>query len=267
MQPDYINANKDHWNQRTPIHMSSTFYDVPAFLNGKNSLKHIELDLLGDVTGKSILHLQCHFGQDTLSLARMGANVTGIDLSDAAIDAANLLREKLQLENKARFICCDLYHLPLLLHERFDIVFTSYGTIGWLPDMDAWAKVVQHFIKPGGHFIMAEFHPVVWMFDDDFKTVNYPYFNREVIIEEGSGTYTDRDALITYKSYSWNHGLGEVLQALLDQGLQLQQLREYDYSPYNCFKHTVQTAPDEFRIRGMEHQLPMVYALQYYKPI
>ena len=126
---DYLSANKASWNTRTEVHFDSEFYDNDGFVKGNTSLNTIELDLLGDVTGKSILHLQCHFGQDTLSLNRMGAQVTGVDLSDKAIEKANELKEKTGTE--AEFICCDVYSLPDHLEKRFDYVYTSYGTIGW----------------------------------------------------------------------------------------------------------------------------------------
>ncbi|RYE50500.1 MAG: class I SAM-dependent methyltransferase [Sphingobacteriales bacterium] len=163
----YISVNKQSWNNRTASHLKSEFYNVEGFLAGKSSLNSIELDLLGDVSGKSILHLQCHFGQDTISLARLGAKVTGVDLSDKAIDAARDLAEKCGFA--VNFICCDVYDLPDNLNEQFDMVFTSYGVIGWLPDLDKWAKIISRFMKPGGSLIFAEFHPVLWMFDNNFK--------------------------------------------------------------------------------------------------
>src|SRR5687768_7525547 len=139
----YIEINKDSWNNRTDSHLKSEFYDVEGFLKGKSSLNDIELTLLGDVQGKSILHLQCHFVQDTISLARLGADATGIDVSDKAIENAKKLAR--ETNTKAAFICCELYDLPNRLTQQFDIVFTSYGTISWLPDLDKWAKVVSHF--------------------------------------------------------------------------------------------------------------------------
>lgn len=219
----------------------------------------MELNLLGDVNGKSILHLQCHFGQDTLSLARMGADATGVDLSDNAIYNATLLAEKAKL--KADFICCDVYSLPQHLEKQFDIVFTSYGTIGWLPDLDKWAKIVSHYLKPGGKFIFAEFHPVVWMFDDDFTKVGYNYFNAGPIIETESGTYADRDAPIHKEYVGWNHPTGEVLTSLLQNGLRLLSYEEFDYSHYNCFKHTEEFEPGKFRIKHLENKIPMMFAL------
>lgn len=142
-EQNYIEINKQSWNNRTDVHVKSDFYDLDGFMKGKSSLNSIELELLGDVSGKSILHLQCHFGQDSLSLSRLGAKVTGVDLSDKAIETAKDLAQKLNAD--AEFICCDLYDLPNYLHKTFDIVFTSYGTIGWLPDLDKWAKIVSQF--------------------------------------------------------------------------------------------------------------------------
>jgi SAM-dependent methyltransferase len=256
---DYLEMNRHSWNARTDVHVKSEFYDVEGFLAGKNPLNSIELELLGDISGKSLLHLQCHFGQDTIALGRMGATVTGIDLSDKAIDAARLLAEKAAIP--ATFICCDLYSLPQHLDQQFDIVFTSYGTIGWLPDMDRWAAIVARYLKPGGKFVFAEFHPVVWMFDDDFNTVGYNYFNSGALVENETGSYADRHADIKQQYICWNHGLGEVLGSLLKNGLQLQSFEEFDYSPYNIFRHSMEPEPGKFRVKHMENKIPIVYAL------
>lgn len=256
---NYIDINRRSWNNRTDVHLASDFYDVPGFLEGNSSLKEIELDLLGDVSGKSILHLQCHFGQDTLSLGRMGADVTGVDLSDKAIENAQRLAKETGID--AHFICCDIYDLPNYLDNTYDIVFTSYGTIGWLPDLDRWAKVVASFLKPGGRFVFAEFHPVVWMFDNDFEKVAYNYFNDGPIIETESGTYADRNADLHQEFVCWNHSTAEVLNSLIKSGLTIQAFNEYDYSPWNCFNKTIEVAPDKFRIEHLANKIPMVFAL------
>jgi len=261
---DYKDINRKSWNERVDSHLESDFYGVEDFLKGKTSLKEIELALLGDVSGKSILHLQCHFGQDTLSLARMGAKCTGIDLSDKAIQTASELNDKLGLD--ARFVACDVYDTPNHVQEKFDIVFTSYGTIGWLPDINRWAEVISHFLKPGGKLVFVEFHPVVWMFDDAFTKVKYPYHNAEPIVEQESGTYADREADISPKCVSWNHGLSEVMTALLRVGLRIELFQEYNYSPYNCFSHTTEFEPGKFRIKHLGDKIPMVYSLVVEKP-
>jgi 2-polyprenyl-3-methyl-5-hydroxy-6-metoxy-1,4-benzoquinol methylase len=257
---NYIEINKALWNQKTSHHVASDFYNVKAFVEGENSLKDIELELLGDVRGKSILHLQCHFGQDTLSLARMGTKVTGMDFSEEAIAQARVLAQQLELD--AEFICCNVYDLPQHLDKQFDIVFASYGVIGWLPDMQEWARVVSRFVRPGGMFLFVEFHPVVWMFSYDFSMVEYSYFNKEAIIETMTGTYAEPDAPIQAQEIGWNHSMAEVMQSLIDAGLRVDALREYDYSPCNCFKNTVEVSPGKYQVRGMEGKLPMVYAVR-----
>ncbi|AMM51689.1 methyltransferase type 12 [Rufibacter sp. DG15C] len=263
-QPDYIAQNRHAWNLRTGVHKDSAFYDVEAFKKGKTSLNPLELEALGDVKGKKLLHLQCHFGQDTLSWARLGAKATGVDLSDAAIELAQQLNQQLGLD--AEFVCCNVYDLPQHLQGEYDIVFTSYGTIGWLPDLDKWAEVINHFLKPGGTFFIAEFHPAVWMFDNNFSYIQYPYFNTGgPIIEESTGTYTDRDAPIQYTEYSWNHALSEVMTALLKQGLQLVEFKELPYSYYNCFANMEQGTDGFWRIKGMDEKLPMMYSLNMVK--
>jgi SAM-dependent methyltransferase len=256
---NYLEINKNTWNQKTAVHLETAFYDVPNFIAGKSSLNSIELDLLGEVKSKSILHLQCHFGQDSISLERMGAQVTGIDLSDKAIEAARNLAEKCEV--KTCFINCDVYDLPNHLDEKFDIVFTSYGTIGWLPDLNRWADVIARFLKPGGKFVFAEFHPVIWMFDDDFQKIGYNYFNDGPIIETSSGTYADQNADLINETVNWNHSISEVLSALLQNGITLERFEEYDYSPYNCFRHTEEIEPSKFIIKHLGRRIPMVYGV------
>ena len=147
---NYINYNQDLWNELTPIHERSKFYDLEGFRSGKQSLKSIELDELGDVSGKSLLHLQCHFGVDTLSWARKGGIVTGIDFSDASINLAQSLSRELGI--KASFFRANIYDLPDILKAEFDIVYTSYGVLAWLPDLKRWAEIIVHYLKRGGFF-------------------------------------------------------------------------------------------------------------------
>ncbi|MFZ4263725.1 class I SAM-dependent methyltransferase [Sphingobacterium sp. HJSM2_6] len=258
-QYDYLSINKELWNLKTPNHIKSDFYGQEAFLGGKSSLNAVELNLLGDVQGKDILHLQCHFGQDSLSLARMGAQVTGIDLADEAINYANTVAKELQLN--AQFVCDDVYNTFNILQKQFDIVFASYGTIGWLPDLMPWAKMISQSLKPNGKLVFVEFHPVIWMFDNDFKQFQYSYFNVESIVDNEEGTYADREANIKATAISWNHPLTDVLQSLLANGLQIDTFHEYDFSPYNCFSNCLEIAPGKFQIEGLEGKIPMVYAI------
>ncbi len=261
---NYKEINRKSWNQRVDVHMESEFYDMKGFLSGKSSLNIIELELLGDLRGKEILHLQCHFGQDTISLAREGASVTGIDLSDKAIQRAQELASQCDVD--ASFIQCDLYDLPKHLDRQFDIVFASYGTIGWLPDLKKWAGIVSRYLKPKGQFIFVEFHPFVWMFDEDFKRIQYNYFNTGSIVEIEKGTYADKKARINPQSVVWNHSLSEILNSLINCGLAINSLDEYDYSPYNCFNHTIESSPKKFRIKHLENKIPMVFAIEAIKP-
>ncbi len=257
---NYLEINKNSWNTRVQPHLESDFYFVDEFVKGRTSLNSIELELLGNIKGKSILHLQCHFGQDSILMSRLGAKVTGIDLSDKAIDAAIDLAKKCCTDTE--FICSDVYNLPNVLDEKFDIVFTSYGTIGWLPDLDKWANVVSHFLKPDGEFIMAEFHPVVWMYDDDFEGVAYNYFNEKMITETLEGTYADSSADIVQDYVSWNHPLSDVLQNLINKNLELKNFQEFDWSPYPCFKHVQEFEKGKWRISKFGNKIPMVFAIK-----
>lgn len=256
---EYLKVNRDTWNNKVDIHFDSAFYDNEAFNSGQNSLKEIELEILGDVKGKTILHLQCHFGQDTISFSRMGAITTGVDFSDKAIDKA---RELAIINNtNTRFILSDVYSLPEVLEEKFDIVFTSYGTIGWLPNIERWAGVVSHFLKPGGKFVFAEFHPVVWMYDNDFSHVAYNYFKDEPIVEHEEGTYADRTTNSKHTTITWNHSTSSVINALIKSGIKITAFNEYDYSPYNCFNNTEEFSPGKFRIKTFGNKIPMVYSV------
>lgn len=257
---DYFEINRKSWNQRLQTHITSDFYQQDEFLKGKSSLNDIELALLGDINGKSILHLQCHFGQDTISLTKLGATVTGVDLSDEAIAYARSLASELNADTE--FVCCNIYDLPKYLNKQYDIVFTSYGTITWLPNLDQWAEIIAQFLKPHGEFIFVEFHPVVWMFDDDFKNVGYHYFNREPIAETESGTYAERDANLQLSYVCWNHDFEEVISSLLKHNLSIESFKEYDYSPYNCFKHTEEFEKGKFRIAHIGNKIPMVYSIK-----
>lgn len=256
---DYININRSNWNSRIETHVKSAFYNLDEFKKGASSLNSIELNLLEEIVGKKIAHLQCHFGQDTLSLARLGAQVAGLDFSEKAIAVANQLNEELGLD--VRFVCADVYEANEVLQETYDIVFTSYGTIGWLPDLNRWAATIKRLLTPGGKLIFVEFHPVIWMFDGQLKNIIYSYFNKEDIIESSSATYTDGNEIEQPNTVSWNHSLSEVFQALTAQGFVITDFNEYDYSPYDCFSNTIKIEDRKFQIKGLEGKLPMVYSI------
>ena len=256
---DYQKINRDSWNKRTPHHIESDFYNNEAFIKGKTSLNDIELNLLGDIKGLDALHLQCHFGQDTISLNRMGAKATGVDLSNVAIDEAKKLATK--TGSNAQFIISDILELDQNHDQEYDLIFSSYGTIGWLPDINKWAEIVYKFLKSGGKFVFAEFHPVVWMYDDDLKEITYNYNQAEVIQEELDGTYAEKEAKIEGEFMVWNHGLGEVINALLNTGLILKDFQEYDYSPYDCLTNMEKLGERKYQVKHWGNKVPLVYSL------
>lgn len=252
-------VNRALWNARTRHHVGSKFYDVEGFLKGANPLGAHELELLGDVRGRAVLHLQCHFGLDTLSLARMGARATGLDLSDEAIAEARKLAERAGVQ--AEFVLANVLDAQPGFEGRFDLVFTSYGVLGWLPDLRPWARNVARWLKPGGRLVLVEFHPAVWMFNNEFTQVAYSYFNRERIVELEEGTYADTAAPIALPSHTWNHPLAESITALLESGLRIERFTEQDGSPHDCFVNTVRGVDGLYRIQGMEGKLPMVFSV------
>jgi len=261
---DYFKTNQQLWDAKTAFHKNSEFYDLENFKKGKSSLNKYELDALGDVSGKSLLHLQCHFGQDTLSWARMGAKCTGADLSGKSIELAQQLNKELGLD--AKFVQSNVLELDENLEGQFDIVFTSYGTVCWLPNLNQWAKVINHFLKPGGTFYIVDFHPVINMLDWENNTFAYPYFNPgHAFEEEEEGTYADKNAAIKLKEYFWLHSISQVMTPLLEQGLQLEAFKEFPLSPYNCFPNMKPVENGMYVFWDEKLGLPHVYSMKMKK--
>lgn len=263
----YLKNNEDLWNELTPIHERSEFYDVEGFKKSKCTLHSIELEEIGDVTGKSLLHLQCHFGLDTLSWGRRGAKVTGIDFSEEAIALAHRLSEETSIE--ADFICSDIYAMPDALKGQFDIVFTSAGVLCWLSDLERWAEIIFHFLKPGGFFYIREYHPMIWVFDDSANTtelkVHYSYFhNPEPVKWEPQGDYADPDAVVTHGSYEWTHSLGDVINALISAGLKIDFLHEFPVIGWRHCPLMKQDRDGWWRLEG--DKLPLTFSLKATKP-
>lgn len=256
----YLETNKRLWNQKTPFHKESSFYNIEEFKKKQDSLNFIELEELGDVKGKSLLHLQCHFGMDTLSWAKRGAKVTGVDFSEEAIQLADALMNELHIP--ARFICADVLELQKYLAEVFDIVFTSYGVICWLPDLQPWAATVARFLKPGGTFYMIETHPAAMMFDTKEMKIMYSYFNENVIEETVQGTYADTQAPIMHKEYTWNHSLSDVLNALIREGLQIELFNEYPFYLYNCFPDMEEIEEGRWVFEKAKGKLPHLFSVR-----
>ncbi|CAF1103577.1 unnamed protein product [Didymodactylos carnosus] len=268
---DYISVNRQLWNANTNIHVESSFYNVRGFLvnNNSHTLNPTELDLLGDTEQKCILHLQCHFGLDTLSLARLGAkHVTGVDLSNVAIDKARKLAIKTNLNYITEFICCDIYELeqqlPLEQDTLFDIVFTSYGTTAWLPDLTKWARLIEQYLKVGGFFVIVDFHPIVCLFDDAYGPLaTHSYFDRGPIIENTKGTYADPDAPIENKSVEWNHTMADIITALIQHNLKIDVFKELDSIPYDVYPNMCRSSHDgQYRFKNFHGKILLVYAIK-----
>ena len=259
----YFEVNKDTWNKKVKVHSKSDMYDLEAFKKGNSSLMSYELNALGDVKGKSLLHLQCHFGQDALSWSRLGAKCVGVDLSDEGITLANKLNDELQLD--AEFVCCNVLETSKYVKKTFDIVFASYGVIGWLPDLKPWGKMIAERLKLGGIFYMVEFHPIVWMFDylDGKQEMKYGYMQDEVIYEEYDGTYANQDSKMISKEYGWNHGLSEVINALTEAGLHIDYLNEYNESPYDVLPDLVKTESGMYTTKDQLY--PLIFELKVTK--
>lgn len=259
---NYFKNNQELWDSRVGVHLKSELYDHENFMKGKCSLTEIERDALGDVSGKTLLHLQCHFGQDTISWARKGAIPTGVDFSEKAIAEARKIADELDV--KARFIQSNVYDIPEILDEKFDIVFSTFGAIPWLPDLEKWAKIVRDSLKPGGVFYLAEFHPAFYLFNFENGKVEYDYFNSGVPYEEFvDGTYADKE----YKGekraeYFWNHSITGILTPLLKEGLKLAELKEHDFSPYNCFPNMVEKEPGRYVWSFFENKIPHVLSMK-----
>ena len=260
---NYFETNKTTWNEKVKVHSKSDMYDIEAFKKGKSSLMKYELEALCDVKHKSLLHLQCHFGQDTLSWSRMGAKCVGVDLSDEGIKLAKKLNTELNLD--AQFICCNVLDTSKYIDKAFDIIYTSYGVIGWLPDLKPWGQMIAERLKKGGTFFMAEFHPIVWMFDylEDKPIMKYGYMQEDVIYEEYEGTYANQESKMISKEYGWNHGLGEVVSALTEAGLHIEYLKEHDESPYDVLPDLTKTDSGMFITEDKLY--PLIFTLKAIK--
>ena len=265
----YFEANQKMWDAFAKLHIDSETYGTKEFLQGKTTLKSIELEELGNVRDKTLLHLQCHFGLDTLSWAREGAKVTGVDFSGEAIQLARELTKKTGME--ARFIQSNIYDLPDILEEKFDIIFTSYGVHCWLHDLTRWAEIVAYYLKSGGIFYIAEFHPFMWVFDvdapDDFR-LKYTYFHDPEPEEfEVDGSYAGSDLKIDKcVDYEWAHSMGDVINSIIQSGLQIQFLHEFPKSCYQQFPFLKKREDGYWYYENSEIQLPLVYSIKATKP-
>ena len=261
-----MNQNRELWNELVPIHTRSDFYGAERFVSGENKLGQLELDEVGSVEGKNLLHLQCHFGLDTLSWARLGAHVTGVDYSEKAIVAATELAARCSLD--ARFLCCNLYDLPQHLKGQFDVVFTSYGVLTWLPDIPRWAAIAASYVKPGGFFYIAEFHPFAMVLDDEANELRfrYSYFEKDAMRFDINGSYADASASLKSKDeYGWNHPLGEIVSSLIDNGLRIEFLHEHAFSVFKQLPFLEPAGKGLWQFPEGEKPVPLMFSLRAVK--
>jgi 2-polyprenyl-3-methyl-5-hydroxy-6-metoxy-1,4-benzoquinol methylase len=272
-EPEWRRLNRANWDERVPLHLNSKLhYDQTDLRAGTARLGPITGALLGAVSGLNILHLQCHFGMDTLTLAQQGARVVGLDFSAPAIEAARALADELGLA--ARFVETDVYDAPTVIDEPagFDRVFVSWGALCWLPDMRGWARVVAHFLKPGGWLALAEAHPAAYVFDDATATPDgrpgwfAPYLGRAPLVMENTQDYADPDTpLSNARTYEWLHPLSDVIGGLLAAGLRLDAFHEHDSVPWRMFQTQVGTPEEGYRWPD-QPWLPLAYSLRASKP-
>lgn len=265
----YFKTNLNRWNELVEINARSRLYDLDGFKSGKISLLPIELEELGVVAGKSLLHLQCHLGLDTLSWARLGANVTGVDFSDKAIALAKELSKKLGIP--ARFIEVNLYDIPKILNEKFDIVFTSYGTICWLPDLVEWAQIINKYLKSGGIFYIIDGHPFGFIIDEKqepFK-VGFNYFSNGKPVFFGEGdAYADPLAdLKNQASYQWDHPMSEIINAIINAHLEIQFLHEFPFTFHKIHPKMKRREDGYYEFLNLKYSVPMMFSIKAYKKI
>ncbi len=267
---EYTQSNRELWDEWTDIHARSAFYNLADFKTGRSTLRPIELEALGDVTGKSLLHLQCHFGLSTLDWARRGARVTGVDFSDKAITLARSLSAELDIP--AEFMLSDIADLPSVLQGEFDLVFTTYGVVNWLADIHRWGQVIAHFLKPGGTFFLAEFHPFAYIFDDEASAlrVRYPYsVGPDPLAFPVTGSYADRSARVSKAlEYAWPHSLSDIFHALLSARLRIESFQEYPFCYFALLPHLMDgNEAREWRLREHGDAIPLMFSIKATKDL
>jgi SAM-dependent methyltransferase len=270
----YADYNRASWDERAPAHAASPDYAFDQFVNDPSFLSHVirfDLPRLGDIRGLRGVHLQCHVGTDTVSLARLGARMTGLDLSPASLQQARRLAR--QTGTAVDFVEAELYDaVSVLGAAKFDLVFTGIGALCWLPSIERWANVVSGLLVPGGRLFIREGHPMLWALDDeredDLLVAEYPYFEREApIVSEYAGTYVETDAKFDHNvTHQWNHGLGEIVTALMQAGMRLTMLVEHDSAPWDAIPGQSELIePREWRLADRPWRLPQTYTLQAVK--
>jgi ubiquinone/menaquinone biosynthesis C-methylase UbiE len=259
MKDDLTRRNERAWDDKTPYHVNTKFYDPPSFLNGQSTLKGVELDLCGSVAGLDLLHLQCHIGLDTLSWARLGARVTGVDFSGEAIASARQLADRAGIE--ATFLKSDVQRLPTTLNDRFDLVVSTYGALCWLGDLETWANGIARVLRPSGRFVLVEFHPILDVIHGGCISNRHTYFGNGARELKSRGTYANRDADITFTEYLWQHPVSEVVTALINAHLRLDSQIEYPFCSYQIVTALDEEVNGYWRSSENPNRVPYLYSL------
>jgi len=268
---DSADVNRLNWDERAPAHAASPDYHVDRFVRDPAFLSYVvqfDVPRLGDISGLRGVHLQCHIGTDTVSLARLGARMTGLDFSPAALIEARRIADLAAAD--VDFVEADVYGaVSVLGASSFDLVYTGIGALCWLPDIRRWAQTVCGLLRPGGRLFIREGHPVLWSLDeergDQLLVVNYPYFETpEPDIFEDAGTYVETDIVFGHTTtHTWNHGLGEVITALLDAGMELTAFDEHRSVPWEALPGSmIRDAQGEWHLNTRPERVPLTYTLQ-----
>ena len=266
---DYRDINLANWNDRAAAHAAAPSYAVDQFAADPSFLSEVvrfDRPLLGSVSGRRGVHLQCHIGTDTVSLSRLGATMTGLDFSDRSLDEARRIAALAGAD--IRFVQSDVYDALSAVGDGYDFVYTGVGALCWLPDVARWARVVASLLRPGGRLFIREGHPMLWALDEDHSdrlAIEYPYFETvEPLVSDYEGTYAETDAKFTHNtSHSWNHGLGEIVTAVLSAGMTLTGLVEHQSVPWEALPgqmHKLETG--EYQLTDRPNRLPVTYTLQ-----
>ncbi|MCK5150195.1 MAG: class I SAM-dependent methyltransferase [Candidatus Thorarchaeota archaeon] len=262
----FFDANKDVWDDKVDVHKDSEFYNVKGFMKGESTLDPIELEELGDVSGKSLLHLQCHFGLDTMCWERLGADVVGVDFSGEAIDLARSIAKEANLN--AKFVQANIYDLREHLDQKFDVVFTSGGVIMWLNDLEKWGEIIDHFLKPGGVFYIREFHSFQAIFDDETEEpilkVRYPYFHgSEPMTYVSDTTYTDsKKKMDAKRAYEWNHSISRIINSLTRVGLRIEFFNEFPFTTYKALTFLEENDEGRWVLPEGKEFVPFMFSLK-----
>ncbi|MHB8467102.1 MAG: class I SAM-dependent methyltransferase [Acidimicrobiales bacterium] len=268
MEP-HIAANRANWDDRVPIHLASSFYDIDGWLAGSRRPRQRELDALGDVRGLDLVHLQCHIGIDTLAFATDGARVTGLDFSPAAIVQARQLATRAGMAERARFVEANVLDAgATLAPETYDIVYVSLGALTWLPSVERWAAQVAALLRPGGRLYLHDGHPLAWALADDDVRIAHTYFEeRDPYVDDRDVTYTDGEGRVAHtRSYEWNHSIGEIVTAVIDHGLQIDRLVEHDWTVFAQFPWLVAGGEDRWELPPDRPRMPLSFTLLAHRP-